>query len=61
MIITNVQLISITWNALIDLVAELKTNLWKEHILSSKQLQDKDLHDLNKVNKKSHSKRKKSH
>ena len=35
-IITNVQLISITWDALIDLVARLKTNLRKEHVLSSK-------------------------
>ncbi len=32
-IITNMQSISITWDALIDLVAWLKTNLWKEHIL----------------------------
>ncbi len=38
-IITNVQLISITWNALIDLVAQLKTNLRKEHVLSSKLLE----------------------
>ncbi len=60
-IITNVQLISITWNALINLVARLKTNLRKEHILSSKQSQDENLHDWNKVNKKTYSKRKKSH
>ena len=32
-IITNVQSISITWDALIDLVAWLKTNLRKEYIL----------------------------
>ncbi len=44
-IITNVQSISITWNALIDLVAWLKTNLRKEHVLSLKQFQDKNLHD----------------
>ncbi len=60
-IITNVQLISITWNALIDLVAWLKTNLRKEHILSSKWSWDENLHDWDKVNKKIHSKRKKSH
>ncbi len=36
-IITNVQLISITRNALINLVARLKTNLQKEHVLLSKQ------------------------
>ncbi len=60
-IITNVQLISITWNALIDLVARLKTNLRKEHVLSLKQSQDENLHDWDKVNKKTHSKRKKSH
>ena len=61
MIITNVQLISITWNALIDLVAWLKTNLRKEHILLSKRLRDENLHDRDKINKKTHSKRKKSH
>ncbi len=60
-IITNVQLISITWNVLINLVAQLKTNLQKEHILSLKQLQDENLHDWDKVNKKTHSKQKKSH
>ncbi len=36
MIITNVQSIFITWDALIDLVAWLKTNLRKEHVLSLK-------------------------
>ncbi len=61
MIITNVQSISITWNALINLVAQLKTNLRKEHVLSSKQFQDENLHDWDKINKKTHSKRKKSH
>jgi len=35
-IITNVQSISITWNVLINLVAWLKINLRKEHILSLK-------------------------
>ena len=60
-IITNVQSISITWNALIDLVAWLKTNLRKEHVLSLKQFQDKNLHDQDKVNKKTHAKRKKFH
>ena len=60
-IITNVQSISITWNALINLVAWLKTNLQKEHVLSLKQFQDKDLHDWDKINKKTHSKWKKSH
>ncbi len=60
-IITNVQSISITRNALIDLVTRLKTNLRKEHILSLKWLQDEDLHDWDKVNKKTHSKWKKSH
>ncbi len=35
-IITNVQSISITRNALINLVARLKTNLQKEHVLLSK-------------------------
>ncbi len=60
-IITNVQSISITRNALINLVAWLKTNLRKEHVLSLKWSQDKDLHDQDKVNKKTHSKRKKSY
>ncbi len=35
-IITNVQLIFITWDVLIDLVTQLKTNLRKEYILSLK-------------------------
>ncbi len=61
MIITNVQLISIIWNALINLVAWLKTNLRKEHILSLKWLQDENLHDRDKINKKTYSKQKKSH
>ncbi len=60
-IITNVQLISIIWDVLINLVAQLKTNLWKEHVLLSKQLQDKNLHDQDKINKKTHSKWKKFH
>ncbi len=60
-IITNVQSISITWNALINLVARLKTNLQKEHVLSSKQSQDENLHDQDKINKKTHSKWKKFH
>ena len=60
-IITNVQLISITRDALIDLVAWLKTNLRKEHVLSLKQSRDEDLHYRDRVNKKTHSKRKKSH
>ncbi len=60
-IITNVQLISITRDALIDLVARLKTNLRKEHILSLKWSQDENSHDWDKINKKTHSKRKKSH
>ncbi len=60
-IITNVQSISITWNALINLVARLKTNLRKEHVLSLKQLQDENLHDWDKINKKTHLKWKKSH
>jgi len=60
-IITNVQLISITRDALIDLVARLKTNLRKEHVLSSKRFRDENLHDRDRVNKKTHSKRKKSH
>jgi len=61
MIITNVQSISITWDVLINLVTRLKTNLRKEHVLSSKWFQDEDLHDRDKINKKTHSKRKKSH
>ncbi len=61
MIITNVQSISITQDALIDLVAWLKTNLRKEHILSLKWSWDEDLHDWDKINKKTHSKWKKSH
>ena len=60
-IITNVQLISITWNVLINLVARLKTNLRKEHVLSLKWFQDEDLHDWDKINKKTHLKQKKSH
>ncbi len=35
--IINVQSTSITWDVLIDLVARLKINLRKEHVLSSKQ------------------------
>ncbi len=42
-------------------IAWLKTNLWKEHVLSSKRLQDENSHDQDKINKKTHSKRKKSH
>ncbi len=60
-IITNVQSISITRDALINLVARLKTNLRKEHVLSSKRFRDENSHDRDKVNKKTHSKRKKSH
>ncbi len=60
-IITNVQSISITRDALIDLVARLKTNLRKEHVLSSKRSRDENLHDRDRINKKTHSKRKKSH
>jgi len=60
-IITNVQSISITWDALIDLVAWLKTNLQKEHVLSSKQSWDENSHDRDRINKKIHSKWKKSH
>ncbi len=59
--IINVQLIFITWDALIDLVARLKINLWKEHVLSLKQSQDRDSYDQTKINKKTHSKQKKSH
>ncbi len=60
-IITNVQLISITWNALIDLVARLKINLRKEHVLLLKWSWDEDLHDWDKINKKTYLKWKKSH
>ncbi len=60
-IITNVQSISITRNALINLVAQLKTNLQKEHVLLSKWSWDEDLHDWDKINKKTHSKWKTSH
>ncbi len=60
-IITNVQSISITWDALINLVTRLKTNLRKEYVLSSKWSQDENLHDRDKINKKTHSKWKKSH
>jgi len=60
-IITNVQSISITWNALIDLITWLKINLRKEYVLLLKQLWDENLHDQDKVNKKTHSKRKKFH
>ncbi len=60
-IITNVQSISITQDALIDLVAWLKTNLRKEHVLSLKWSWDENLHDQDKINKKTHLKRKKSH
>ncbi len=58
---SNVQSILITWNALIDLVARLKINLRKKRVLLSKWFQDKDLHDWDKVNKKTHSKWKKFH
>ncbi len=58
---SNVQSIFITWNALIDLVARLKINLRKKRVLSSKWFQDKDLHNWDKVNKKTHAKRKKFH
>ncbi len=61
MIITNVQSIFITRNALIDLVTQLKINLQKKRVLSLKQSQDENLHDWDKINKKTHSKRKKSH
>ncbi len=60
-IITNVQLIFITWDVLINLVAWLKTNLRKEHVLLLKWFQDENSHDWDKVNKKTHSKWKKSH
>ena len=61
MIITNVQLIFIIRNALINLVAQLKTNLRKEHVLSLKWFQDENLHDWDKINKKTHLKWKKSY
>ncbi len=61
MIITNVQSISIIWNVLIDLVTQLKINLQKEYILLSKWSWDKNLHNWDKVNKKTHLKRKKSY
>ncbi len=48
------QSISIIWDALINLVAWLKTNLRKEHILLSKWFWDENLHDWDKVNKKTH-------
>ncbi len=60
-IITNVQSISITRDVLINLVAWLKINLRKEHVLSLKRLRDENLYDQDKINKKTHSKRKKSH
>ncbi len=50
-IIINVQLISIIWNALIDLVAQLKINLQEEHVLSLKQFQDRNSYDQTKINK----------
>ncbi len=59
--ITNVQLIFMTWDTLIDLVAQLKINLQKEHILSLKQSWDRDLYDQTKINKKTHFKQKKFH
>ncbi len=60
-IITNVQLIFITWNALIDLVTWLKTNLQKEHVLLLKWLQDRDSYDQTKINKRASFKRKEFH
>jgi hypothetical protein len=61
-IIINVQSISNTWDALINLIAWLEINLWKERVLSLKWSQDKDdLYDQDKINKKTHQKRKKSH
>ncbi len=60
-IITNVQSISITWNALINLVTWLKINLRKEHVLLLKWSQDENLHDWDKINKKTHLKLKKFH
>ncbi len=60
-IITNVQSIFITWDVLIDLIAWLKINPRKEHVLSLKQSWNENLHDQDKVNKKTHLKRKKSH
>ncbi len=60
-IITNMQSTSITQDALINLVAWLKTNLQKEHVLLLKWFQDENLHDQDKINKKTHSKQKKSY
>ncbi len=60
-IITNVQLILIAQDALIDLVTWLKINLRKKCILSSKQSQDEDLHNWDRINKKTHLKWKKSY
>ncbi len=59
--ITNVQLIFTTWNVLINLVTWLKTNLQKEHVLSLKWSWDKNLHNRDRINKKTHSKWKKSY
>ena len=59
MIITNVQLIFIIWDTLINLIAWLKTNLQKEHVLSLKWSWDENLHNQDKVNKKTHLKWKK--
>ncbi len=61
MIITNVQSISMTWNALINLVAQLKINLQKEYFLLLKQSQDRDLYDQTKINKKTYFRQKKSY
>ncbi len=61
MIITNVQSILITEDVLINLVTWLKINLQKKCILSLKWLQDENLHDRDKINKKTHSKWKKFH
>ncbi len=60
-IIINVQMISTTWNALIDLVFKLKINLQKQHALSLKWHWNDDFHDQNKISKKFHLKQKKSH
>ena len=59
MINTNMQLISIIWDVLIDLVTWLKINLQKKYILSLKWSQNKDLYDQDKINKKTHLKQKK--
>ncbi len=61
MIIINVQLIFISWNALINLVAWLKINLWKEYILLLKWVWDKNSYDQTKINKKTYLKWKKFH